>query len=428
MNKSLGQYCGSLTVVNEEEETVHFIHPSIRQHLLSSTEDFAVSLPEAEKQLGELCATYLNFPAHEKQLVSTRGIANRQFHKQYVPATMMVRILPSHTTVNDMAIKMLRTARGLVLHDSLSVNNEGRSATTSSGVDDQYPFLRYATKYWPSHTKFFTSRTSSYSHFCRLLTGKVSFVSPPWEDSQLIAVEQLPVLWAAETGHEAAIRYFLERPGVNANPREKWGCTPLSLAAVGGHETVVKFLVTEKSDVEVDSMNMWCQTPLWHAASGGYAGIVDILLDSGRVKPDIADNIGRTPLQKAASLGYEGIVRRLLVTPGVEADARDRHGRTPLRGAAEGGYGNVVQIFLERGDVDTASRDEAGWTPLSIAAFNMHEHVVDLLEVRLRLQGLPLDRKAGWGKITHASEPEVSSKPEDGTAYEDGTPMDSQKT
>ncbi|KAH8649012.1 ankyrin repeat-containing domain protein, partial [Ilyonectria robusta] len=50
-----------------------------------------------------------------------------------------------------------------------------------------------------------------------------------------------PLSWAAEGGHEAVVRLLLEK-GAAIEARDRYGWTPLSLAAGGGHMAVVRLL------------------------------------------------------------------------------------------------------------------------------------------------------------------------------------------
>ncbi|KAJ4128287.1 hypothetical protein NW754_002279 [Fusarium falciforme] len=52
---------------------------------------------------------------------------------------------------------------------------------------------------------------------------------------------QTPLSWAAEEGHEAAVRLLVDK-GANIEAKDKFGRTPLSRAAGNGHEAVVKLL------------------------------------------------------------------------------------------------------------------------------------------------------------------------------------------
>jgi len=64
-----------------------------------------------------------------------------------------------------------------------------------------------------------------------------------------------------------------------------WDNTPLSYAAAGGHEEVVKILLG-REEVNPGKPNNILKTPLSHAARGGHGGVVKILLRREDVNPD----------------------------------------------------------------------------------------------------------------------------------------------
>ncbi|OCK76291.1 ankyrin, partial [Lepidopterella palustris CBS 459.81] len=51
-----------------------------------------------------------------------------------------------------------------------------------------------------------------------------------------------PLSWAAEGGHEAVVKLLLETGEVDVDSKDEDGWTPLSLAARGGHEAVARLL------------------------------------------------------------------------------------------------------------------------------------------------------------------------------------------
>lgn len=56
---------------------------------------------------------------------------------------------------------------------------------------------------------------------------------------------------------------------MTADTWDKWGLTPLSRAAVGGHEPVARLLLS-RTDVAADSQDNKGRTPLSNAAEGGF--------------------------------------------------------------------------------------------------------------------------------------------------------------
>jgi ankyrin repeat protein/tetratricopeptide (TPR) repeat protein len=186
---------------------------------------------------------------------------------------------------------------------------------------------------------------------------------------------QTPLSRAAEGGHEAAVVALLATDRVDADSKDTEGQTPLSKAAEGGHEAVVAALLAT-GRVDANSKDTGGRTPLLWAAKGGHEAVVAALLATGRVDTNSKDTGGRTPMLWAAKGGHEAVVAALLATGRVDADSKDAEGRTPLLWAAEGGHEAVVAALLATCRVDVNSKDTEGQTPLSRAAKGGHKAVV----------------------------------------------------
>jgi len=105
---------------------------------------------------------------------------------------------------------------------------------------------------------------------------------------------------------------LLERKDINPeHPDTEYGRTPLSLAAQGGHEGVVKMFL-ERSDVNPDQLDTESgRTPLSLAVGGGHKEVVKMLLERGDAKPDRADISGKTPLDWGVSQQHVEIVKMI---------------------------------------------------------------------------------------------------------------------
>jgi ankyrin repeat protein len=84
------------------------------------------------------------------------------------------------------------------------------------------------------------------------------------------------------------MRLLLER-GANAESKDYEGRTPLSWAALRGHEGVVKPLLERGINAESKGNDGW--TPLLKAAASGHETVVKLLLERCQ-RPDVAVNGG----------------------------------------------------------------------------------------------------------------------------------------
>lgn len=170
------------------------------------------------------------------------------------------------------------------------------------------------------------------------------------------------------------------------------GMTGLHLAAYFGIEKATTHLLSSSAG---ESEDYYGQTPLWWAARNGHAAVVQLLIASSEVNPDLEDDQDRTPLSMAARNGHEAVVQLLLAQGDVDPDFKDIHGRTPLCWAANNGHTAIVKLLLAIGRVDLEPEDEAGRTPLSCAAGSGHKNVVQLL---LTNNEISVDAKDAHGR------------------------------
>jgi hypothetical protein len=258
------------------------------------------------------------------------------------------------------------------------------------GNPTQYPYLAYAADFWPLH---FVSQkaadANAFRKYARTLCNTTGHQASIWVPSCLRYRHLHWKGWsdlalASYLGLSEVVEdiLFKEKPDVDLETENdnNIGRTPLSWAAEGGYEAVVKLLLEKGAEIEAGD-DIFGRTPLSLAAEGGHEAVVKLLLKKG-AEIEAGDNgefDSRTPLLWAVGEGHETVVK-LLLENGAEIEAKDRgeFGRTPLSWAAGGGYEIVVELLLEKG-AEIEAKDRAGRTPLWWAAGRGHEIVVKLL-------------------------------------------------
>lgn len=178
-------------------------------------------------------------------------------------------------------------------------------------------------------------------------------------EARLGPFEETPLSLASLYGHLSVVRALLDA-GADVNAEDRVGHTPLFLASQEGHLETVVVLLEAGADVSIATGNG--ATPLAVASERGRADVVDALLAKW-ADPNRSNNFGVTPLHKACvsiGSGSEAIVAALL-DAGADLEAREEVGRTPLMWAARFGNVGALEVLLGKG-ADRQATDNVGKT------------------------------------------------------------------
>ncbi|KAH8690051.1 NACHT domain protein [Talaromyces proteolyticus] len=158
--------CGGLLELNEEALTVHFVHPSAKQHLLfpdvessaRNSTPICFSKQEADMLMGKICVTYLSWNVFETRL-ATLPTPWQINGSSTVSAAM--NSTSQNASVAKVAREILRKRRQSSSSRFSSFDLKHALMNVQSGTSNERPpqdflFLPYAKKYWLHHTKYFT--------------------------------------------------------------------------------------------------------------------------------------------------------------------------------------------------------------------------------------------------------------------------------
>lgn len=167
---------------------------------------------------------------------------------------------------------------------------------------------------------------------------------------------------AAANGSTECLNYFLEQ---GQDPKEsdslnQW--TALHYAAYGKKPSLIQTLVD--LGLEINATDKYGQTPITVAAVDGDEEVVSAYIQAS-ADPNIADRQGVTPLHHAAYWGNEAIVR-LLMKNGADVAALTQTGRTPLDFAVENGHAKLRTVFPlgAATGLTAGSVNDPAWTQL----------------------------------------------------------------
>lgn len=150
----------------------------------------------------------------------------------------------------------------------------------------------------------------------------------------------------------------------NLSMRFEEGCTPLHLAARGGHTGFVSYLLEHKASVNVKDVSS--STPLHEAVRNGHIDCTSMLLAAG-ADPDQKDSAGNTPLHLVMPEASRSEIFTKLLAAGADPNQKDSYGETPLHIAARLGMSEDIIRALLKAGADINERNKKGITPLSLA-------------------------------------------------------------
>jgi len=142
-----------------------------------------------------------------------------------------------------------------------------------------------------------------------------------------------------------------------------------------------------QAGAHIDAQDKWGTTPLHLAAqSESAASVVELLIHHGALidtKSCSPEVISGTPLHAALHFGW-GIapkteVLELLLINGADANMQDSRGETALHRACQGGKEAAVEILLKYG-ANVDARNVLGRTPLMFAAYGESSRCMEMLK------------------------------------------------
>lgn len=402
INGEIIDVCGCLVEARKENaedpadsRTIHLIHPSVREFLLSVLSpspqpvlhhsllfDQATDRSGQHNYLAKVCLTYLNHGD-----VWKRSDFDQDLNFKYSFYNYAANYWYSHIDVadqdDDQVIRLVNEFLRFENRNFELWRNEfdpWRDVTVERDVEEKAaptPLHCAALFNLIPSMKFILKNGSSQLNS---LGGKYG----------------TPLQVACAQGHRQAVDTLIQW-GADPNVLGGWSGVPLNAAIAGGHVDMVKSLVNIGASLELrDSLG---RTPLYIASVNGYLVIVDFLLEAGaELKVEYED--GWAPLSAAASNCHIEVVK-LLLDRGADITMSDHDGTKSMHWAASNGHVEVIKLLLDRG-ADVTMSDNYGGTSMHRAAYSGQLEVITLLLNRgANLMG---PNSFGWTPMHSAAE------------------------
>lgn len=155
--------------------------------------------------------------------------------------------------------------------------------------------------------------------------------------------------------------------------------SPLHIASTEGHLHIVEFLI-KSINMDPDLKDENLETPLMKCCKQGHFEIAEFLLENDALSCHI-DSQGWTALHNAACFGHLEIVKLLVERGPVNVNPQSHRGFTPLMDASAKGYTDIVKylIFQNYSFCDPTIKNQLGETAYAIAAIYEHVEICDAL-------------------------------------------------
>ncbi len=186
-----------------------------------------------------------------------------------------------------------------------------------------------------------------------------------------LAQSSLDALFAAVSADNLWLVESMLAKGMDPSSVDANGDSLLAAAARGGSERMVAALL--KADAKVNTRNRYGDTPIMLAAIKGHLPIVKQLYEAGAE----INHPGWTPLIYAATGGHSAIVE-YLIGSGAFLNTASPNGSSALMMAVRGSHLETVKVLLSHG-ADVNHRNESGESALSWAVARNLTEVEKLL-------------------------------------------------
>ncbi|KAH7183332.1 uncharacterized protein B0J16DRAFT_270224 [Fusarium flagelliforme] len=208
---SILKFCGSLVMIDEEEDTVRFIHHSARSFCTEKANDvtdWPFSDKQANRHMAETLVTFLSYNVFETTI--SRNVVPKIDATQ-IPKKVVLDAVTPFRIGTSFSEKVLRYRSRSKLDIGPTLASARRHQSQSG---DQFPLLIYATKYWVRHTAHLEDLFSLPEWHSLLRHPSFGIDCAYFPDQMIgplrpIKAQYRDLYWALSNGHILTLRYLL---------------------------------------------------------------------------------------------------------------------------------------------------------------------------------------------------------------------------
>lgn len=237
-----------------------------------------------------------------------------------------------------------------------SVEESQESHSTSPEPNDDAPFVVVSNSEFKKQIENFATLVKNDSINILKEQIKNNIINLNIKDDMNNNVFDFIITSYADDGNKVLELFdLIESSGFNIseviNAKDAFGDTLLHKAIMYKNQVIIKRLINNYKNIDLNAINQLKQTPLHKAVLDGSKDIVEELIKKEGIDLNLPNKLlsNFTALHLAVSREDEEIARILIANDKIKINAKDIYGQTPLDIAAVKGYKYIELLLINNG-------------------------------------------------------------------------------
>ncbi|TFB02951.1 Ankyrin repeat domain-containing protein 50 [Trichoderma ghanense] len=253
--KHTSSWCENLVQVDEELQTVQFVHQSVQQFFIEKSHEgrhnqFLIKVEDVDHYIGEICVTYLNLNDFKKTL------ARRQQPLPPMPPIAMAgtalrpqwKAVASCSSLWKFNLDTRGGSKAATALEAAALGDNGGGSRESMAVG--HPFLTYASIYWIFHTtRFQEEKSKTWSLWKEMVQDGHDLAKRPWDEGEFDKSNTALFKWGCNYRHYALVRFLIQANAATTDDKNQVLLDAVSQGDITLLDTVLE---TEDSGLEID--------------------------------------------------------------------------------------------------------------------------------------------------------------------------------